>query len=535
MRLGPGEYQLQGVPRAKAVKFTIPLAEAPREIVHDFHMPRPETGPFAIRVVDADGQPVAGAMVKGRYASAEARRWFKDQLTNPQGVIETERSLDPLVLHASLPDKELAGVARIDSQTTQAEVVVGPLATAHGRLSDLAGRALAAKELRYGIRIYEGPTRRSPFSDNFGGTIATDSEGRFTLVGLVPGETYQLSIQLDERSSRGVKEIKPEAAKTIDLGELRVDPEPSKPYVPPTPDQRTVTAFAASKKAPPERRVQNLLAEARREYTRPLLLFGRPADKACIDLFRLFDEDPPDEAATNQFKPRLPVPSELRWEFELAALDTKHPEVVDFAKEIGIDVKQQSAPVLAMLSDEGRVIATLPLQLQDDKKLDAQAVSRFLVEHKFPQRDAQQMLDDALAQAKEQEKRVFFILSASWCGPCRMLARFVAAEKAELEQHYVFVKLDISRDKHAEALRQRYKESKSGGVPWFAVLDTTGQVLITSNAPAEEAEVENVNSNIGFPSSPEGIEHFLTILKQTAPKMTSEKREQLGHVLAKKP
>ena len=92
------------------------------------------------------------------------------------------------------------------------------------------------------------------------------------------------------------------------------------------------------------------------------------------------------------------------------------------------------------------------------------------------------MLAEGLAKAKAEDKRVFLIMSASWCGPCRMLARFLVANKAELDRHYVFVKLDVSRDTHAESIKKRYKRAESDGVPWYVILDEAGKPLITSNA-----------------------------------------------------
>ena len=62
-------------------------------------------------------------------------------------------------------------------------------------------------------------------------------------------------------------------------------------------------------------------------------------------------------------------------------------------------------------------------------------------------------------------KRVFFIASASWCGPCRLLSRFLSAHKEELGRHYVFVKLDISRDKNGDSLRNKFQGARDGGVP----------------------------------------------------------------------
>ena len=170
---------------------------------------------------------------------------------------------------------------------------------------------------------------------------------------------------------------------------------------------------------------------------------------------------------------------------------------------------------LAVLSNEGKLIATYPLRLGADRKLDAIPLGKFMLDHKLPTRDAELMLSGGLATASAEQKRVFLIMSASWCGPCRMLARFLYANKAELGRHYVFVKLDVSRDTHAQTLLDRYEgKDAANGVPWYVILDRTGKPLVTSNAKETQ---DYGSSNIGFPSSKEGIDHFLSILRQTAP------------------
>ena len=151
-------------------------------------------------------------------------------------------------------------------------------------------------------------------------------------------------------------------------------------------------------------------------------------------------------------------------------------------------------------------------------KLDRRVLSTFLLGQKLAARDAEKMLADALLKAKAENKRVFLIFSASWCGPCRRLARLLDTQKAELERHYVFVKLDIDRDEHAESLRDRYPESKNGGIPWFAILDAAGKELITSDMP--EPRHRAGYSNIGFPDTQKGIAHFIDMLKQTAPHLS---------------
>src|SRR5262249_8799250 len=157
----------------------------PIEIVRDFTMPRAETGPFTGTVVDTDGQPVAGAVVEGTYAAAQAQVWFNPMKTDAQGTFRLTRSLDPMAIHAETPDKNRAVISRVDAESTEARSVLRPTASASGRLVAPEGKPLTGIKLSYGIRIHMGPPRTSPFSWFFGGTATTDDQGRFALAGLV--------------------------------------------------------------------------------------------------------------------------------------------------------------------------------------------------------------------------------------------------------------------------------------------------------------------------------------------------------------
>ena len=375
----------------------------------------------------------------------------------------------------------------------------------------------------------------SPFSWHFGGTTTTDGAGAFRLVGLVVGETYEITTSDDEdyRTFTAKTKVTPTDPSPIALGDVPIDLSPPKPYVPPTPAQLAGESFAARKEKTPREKLDYVLTEAKREYTRPLLLFGGPKDPACVDLFRSFDERSGNEE-TAKGKPQLKSPGDLRWEFELATLDASQADVKALAKDLGVPLGDAEPPRLAVLSDEGKLTATYPLRLGDGKKLDARTLGAFLLEHKLPTRDAETMLEEGLAKAKAEHKRVFLIMSASWCGPCRMLARFLTANKAELGRHYVFVKLDVSRDTHASVLQERYEgKDASNGVPWYVILDAAGKPLITSNA--KELAEEYGTTNVGFPSSKEGIDHFLKMLRQTAPGLPDGALAVLRQELDKKP
>lgn len=525
--LGPGEYRVQGPPRVEPVKLTIPVNNSPREVVRDFAMPRAARGPFTIAVVDESGKPVANANVDGAYQAFTA--YFTRVTANAQGTVRLDRSLDPLILVAATPDRSCAGSLLVNAEATEATVIVKPTATASGRLVDPEGKPLPGLKFSYGIRVQLGPDRNGPSSRHFGGAVTTDPAGNFELAGLLPGETYEMySYNEGMRYIPTAKtRVKPVDNQRLTLGDVTLDLNPPKPYVPPTPAQRTSEAFAARKEKTPRQKLEYTLVEAKREYTRPLLLFGDPKDPACTDLFRLFYEAPSDEGS------KVKTPADLRWEFELASLDTGQADARELARELGVAAGSGTPPCLAVLSDEGRPAATYPLRPSADGKLDSRALTAFLLAHKLPTRDAEAILSEALARAKASDRRVFLIMSASWCGPCRMLARFLSPHKSELDRHYVFVKLDISRDSHVRPLQVRYEgKDAHNGVPWYVILDAAGRPLATSNA--KEAE-EWGSTNIGFPSTKTGIDHFVTMLRQTAPRLSDQALASLRRELEKKP
>ena len=67
---------------------------------------------------------------------------------------------------------------------------------------------------------------------------------------------------------------------------------------------------------------------------------------------------------------------------------------------------------------------------------------------------------------------------------------------------------------------------RASGFPWLAILDADGKVLATSNKPDD-------GSNIGFPSQPDEIDHFLHILRTTAQRMTPDDFAKLKTYLEK--
>ncbi|WP_337176595.1 carboxypeptidase-like regulatory domain-containing protein [Paludisphaera sp.] len=350
--LGPGEYRLRGPEEDKPAPLTIPPRGGP-EVVRDFATPRPERGELEIAVVDGAGRPVAGAMLDGAYQAMRAD--FSPIRADERGAIRIRRWLDPLVLSAATPDRSRAAVVRLDAKATEARLALRPTASADGRLIDPQGKPIGGRSLHYGVKVLTTAKRNGPFRWLFGGNAETDADGRFHLPGLLLDETYEITTRDAEARRTYTAEIKVLAVEPgqVALGDVPIDLSPPKPYVPPTPAQRAETSFAASRGKSPGEALEAVRAEARREYTRPLLLIGKADDPACVDLFRLFDPEAAAGDAEGEGAERARSPLDLRWEFELASLDASRPEVEAYASGLLASVGGGKPPVLVVPTDEG--------------------------------------------------------------------------------------------------------------------------------------------------------------------------------------
>lgn len=96
--------------------------------------------------------------------------------------------------------------------------------------------------------------------------------------------------------------------------------------------------------------------------------------------------------------------------------------------------------------------------------------------------DGQKQLDQAMLQAKAENKNILLQFGANWCGWCHKLHTLFDTDKtihSKLQKDYVLVLVDVNKG-HNSAFAAKYKADKLG-LPCIVILDSQGQHLITKN------------------------------------------------------
>ena len=139
--------------------------------------------------------------------------------------------------------------------------------------------------------------------------------------------------------------------------------------------------------------------------------------------------------------------------------------------------------------------------------------------------DAETFLGARLAEAARTDRLVFFHSGAEWCGWCKRLEAWLVRKDIEpiFSKDYVDARIMQEMDGGPELINA-YQGDRQGGFPWMAILDAEGEILITSNTPD--------GRNIGSPIAEWEIEHWKTMMRKTAKRITPEEIEYMAVTLA---
>lgn len=100
-------------------------------------------------------------------------------------------------------------------------------------------------------------------------------------------------------------------------------------------------------------------------------------------------------------------------------------------------------------------------------------------------------MDEAIAQAKNESKKIFLYFGAEWCPPCKMMkANIFPADKVkEALENYVVLFVDADENR---PLAIKYQVA---GIPAFMIVDENGKVLKRHSGLLSENQMSDWLSN----------------------------------------
>ncbi|MCF6297251.1 MAG: thioredoxin family protein [Flavobacteriaceae bacterium] len=141
----------------------------------------------------------------------------------------------------------------------------------------------------------------------------------------------------------------------------------------------------------------------------------------------------------------------------------------------------------------------------------------FFIQQIQSQESAKAILDQAYNQAKIENKNVFVLFKASWCGWCKKMDANMneISTKNLFDDNFVIVHLDVLERGDKKNLENpggvdflKKHNAEKAGLPFFLIFDAYGKKL---------ADAFNTKGqNLGCPTSAEEVIEFIKILKNTS-------------------
>ena len=239
----------------------------------------------------------------------------------------------------------------------------------------------------------------------------------------------------------------------------------------------------------------------------------------------------------------IDIPRKITLTAQFWGKDRAVDRVVTFEVE-SIESKFVSNPVRSLFSElkEGDAVLiegdnntqTVASYFKGNAELEGLLPEHEPIDHDL--RPADTVLAEARDAAKSQGKNIFVLFSATWCAPCKWFKEALAKEPwaSVLDRNYVFVTLRGHEEKPEDAnagatqLFDLWTKGQSGGIPFYAVLDADGKLLMTAH--------EMVN---GTPMNRTGISgsegrHLLEVLRATAPSIHEIELRMLDSIVNEK-
>jgi thioredoxin-related protein len=287
-------------------------------------------------------------------------------------------------------------------------------------------------------------------------------------------------------STTGAFAQQKEAAKSVDAAKLAEAPK-KRPSI-------------YDKKADTDVQVAKATERAKRDSKRVLVMFGGDWCGWCHKLHELFASD-------------AEIHGILANDYELVMVDLAAPHAEPLLERCKSALSKEELqkgvgyPFLSILDGTGKIVTSQRTDpLEEGNHHDPKKVREFLKKWALVQRDARSILDESLARASSEDKKVFLSFATQGCGWCHRLDEWLMKPEvaAIIDRDFIVAKVDLDRMKNGKEVMLSYRTGSTGGIPWYTVLDPKGKSLATADGP---------DGNIGYPLTPKEIDQFLAMMK----------------------
>lgn len=137
---------------------------------------------------------------------------------------------------------------------------------------------------------------------------------------------------------------------------------------------------------------------------------------------------------------------------------------------------------------------------------------------------ADEVMKQAYQVAAKENKNVFLMFHASWCGWCHKMDKSMNDPvcKKFFDDNYVICHLvvDEAKDKKqlenpgADEMRKKYY-GDGQGIPFWLIFDRDGNLLADSKVRATGEGLEQ-GENTGCPATEKEVEYFISVLDKTS-------------------
>jgi len=137
---------------------------------------------------------------------------------------------------------------------------------------------------------------------------------------------------------------------------------------------------------------------------------------------------------------------------------------------------------------------------------------------------AVEIMREATELAAKENKNVFVMFTASWCGWCKKMDASIADSSCRdlFSSNYVIRHMVVDEtpakvsleNPGAKEFRARYF-GDGQGIPYWMIFDKNGNILVDSKI-REDGEGLDKGTNTGCPATKDEVDHFIKALNKTS-------------------